>query len=165
MKKVLIIDDRQENLEAAKKFFSNIQGFEFLFVTNRKEAEKLLEISDAVITDGSFPYKDERNFDNAHGLNGYYILLLASAQNKPGILLSDHGEQFYSKLAQSQKTSKKVLKEELANFDPLNMDHYAKYWSIAYNPDIIVNLPTRSFTTKKNSSGWEYGWKELQRQF
>lgn len=165
MKKILIIDDTEENLDAAREFFSKITGFEFSFVMNRREAEELLKVSDAVITDGSFPYETEKNFNNSHGLNGHYVLLLASSQNKPGILLSDHGEQFYSKIAKSQEASKRVIEEQFTNFDPFDMVRYGEYWNIAKTPEIIVELPTRNYTTKKDSSGWEYGWKELQKQF
>jgi len=163
--KVLVIDDKQENLNAAREFFSKITAFEFLFAMNRKEAEELLKVSDAVITDGSFPCETEENFNSSHGLNGYYVLLLASSQNKPAVLLSDHGEQFYSNVAKSQEVSKRVIEKQFTNFDPFDMVRYSEYWNIAQNPEVIVELPTRSYTTKKDSSGWEYGWKELQKQF
>lgn len=163
--KVLVIDDKQENLDAAREFFSKIPVFEFLFAMNRKEAEELLKVSDAVITDGSFPYETEENFNNSHGLNGHYVLLLASSQNKPAILLSDHGEQFYSNIANNQEVSKRTIEKQFTNFDPFDMVRYSEYWNIVQNPEVIVELPTRSYTTKKDSSGWEYGWKEIQKQF
>ena len=56
MKKILIVEDTQANLDAAKAFFSTISDFEFVFAANRKEAEEFLSSVDAVITDRSMPF-------------------------------------------------------------------------------------------------------------
>ena len=164
MKKILIVDDIKTNLDVAKLFFSKIPGFEFLFAVNRKEAEELLKISDALITDGSFPYENEEDFDGAQGLNGYYLLLLASSQTKPAILLSDHGEQFYSRIARSKESSQDII-DQYPNFNPFNPTQQEQFWNIARNSEIIFQLPTKYDATKKDSSGWKYGWEEIQKQF
>ncbi len=105
--KVLIVEDTQVNLDAAKAFFSTITDYEFVYATNRKDAEKLLEDVYAVITDRSLPSNGEVKFldcetpndgkqyfvENIVGANGYHIMYMAHFLGKPVIMASQHGER------------------------------------------------------------------------
>ena len=115
MKKILIVEDTQENMDAAKAFFSTIKDFEFVYATNRKEAEDLLESVDAVITDRQIPYVSGENVNSyAEDLlsemkedlsddfdryalkflqqrQGYALMAIAYSVNVPVIMASEHG--------------------------------------------------------------------------
>jgi CheY-like chemotaxis protein len=55
--KVLVVDDNQANIEAAKLASKNFPQHEFLFATSANEAFKQIGNFDAVITDLFFPEK------------------------------------------------------------------------------------------------------------
>lgn len=109
MKKILVVEDTLENLEVAKLFFSKVVGFEFIYATNREEAEKCIDEVYAVITDRSIPMTTDANFidceltpedcpfgeqeviDYIKMANGFYILYKSYFEKKPVIMISDHG--------------------------------------------------------------------------
>jgi len=91
-KKILVVDDTPENLDAAKAFFANNSDYEFIYAVNREEGEKLLPNCDALITDRRMPFNDlDKGNRKYEQMNGEILLFESFVQNKPGILVSAHG--------------------------------------------------------------------------
>ena len=174
MKKILIVDDTIENLEAAKKFFSQNKEYEFLYATNRSEAEKLLPECDALITDIQMPFNNESK--EVSGLNGKLLEIEAYHMEKPAISLSQHGDGL-------------IWKSPTFDTTKINgASHYKRWATILVekfigkefskeeeNGDMgvlldglpndklksIIGIDTRRSLNKTDSSAWEFGLKVI----
>lgn len=119
MKKVLIVCSNQVDLDAAKTFFSTIPGYDFLFHSNRLDAQAILESSDILITDANIPYSPNDSIDEyphyfelinngidendfiplskeeayaaATGLNGWALMLQVKTRNIPNLMIGEYG--------------------------------------------------------------------------
>lgn len=178
--KVLIVEDTQVNLDAAKAFFSTITDYEFVYATNRKDAEKLLEDVYAVITDRSLPSHPDINFleFNASELecpgdaelfpqaNGNWIANKAFLMKKPCVMATQHGSLFifFPKidLHECQKSYAPVEQLVINLLENPSNDSYSKLMGFgvhgkgAYRVDGV---------TKSTVEGWDIAWRELQKQF
>lgn len=189
MKKILFIDDTKENLDAAKAFFSTIPGFEFVYATNRQEAEKHLEEVYAVITDRSLPYSetsligcdfpDNEKEDveyNYVQTNGYYLLLKALSMGKPAIMASDHGGMIIleGKLVPSTQIENFSLEATLQRMSvkPTYEDVCSFFYHANNEATHAVRLEDtrKSYGAERNifkteDKAWVLVWEELQKQF
>ena len=189
MKKILIIDDTQVNLDTAKSFFSKISGYEFLYATNRKDAEKYLEEAYAVITDRSLPYSEtsligcdfpedkkgrvENNYIQA---NGHHLLLKALLSGKPAIMASEHGGLMIlnGSVAPSTKMENFSLEETLQRIsteptyeDIGNLWTYGNFEGthIVRKEETMKAWGAPKDIVKTEEIAWKMTWEELQKQF
>ena len=172
MKKILIVDDKQVNLDAAKAFFAQIKDYEFIYATCRSEAEKFLPEVDAVITDCELPYITGEtmptHLEDCMDINGYAIVIHAMALKKPIIMVSHHGNVFVRHYANPQN----LWKATQAEFDEAFKNsigdclYSCKDWYYKYDHCNFFNGETIDQNlSKENQSGWEFAWKELCKQF
>lgn len=166
MRKILIVEDTQANLDAAKAFFSTISGFEFVYATNRKEAEEKIKEADAIITDRSMPFDGVPQYNQiAAEANGYLVAANAKKENKPVILLTEHGRlgigtvnnsvsrfEEFAKLVEIYK-GKEITETEASQI------HTAKFGSgifqISFDWEFV----------KLSQDCWALALHELQKQF
>ncbi|TSD03201.1 MAG: hypothetical protein Athens071416_262 [Parcubacteria group bacterium Athens0714_16] len=129
-KKVLVVEDTPENIAAAKDFFSQVDGFDFLFAINRKEAESLIHEVDALLTDRSLPFQREDTINSYRNCpsedygyvleaNGYDLLAQAVAKGIPCLMFSNHGDSnFFITIPFIEKEScKKILNSKTDDYD------------------------------------------------
>lgn len=189
MRKILIIDDTQANLNVAKAFFATIPGFEFVYVTNRAEAEKHLEEAYAVITDRSLPYSEtsligcdfpednkswvERNYIKA---NGHYLLLKALLSGKPAIMASEHGGLMIlnGSVSPSTRMENFSLEQTLQRIstepiykDIVNLWEYGNFEGthIVRKKETMIAHGAPKDIVKTEEIAWQMVWEELQKQF
>lgn len=170
MKKILVVDDTLENIEAAKEFFSSIPGFEFVYATNKEDAEVLLPDAYALITDGNFPYfEGDKEYSPD---SGYLLGILAKMEGKPVIMITEHGGLRLSEVNNNCEDFEKVkeIAKRLSNLKGRNNGAELYYLcegdfmelvhrrSNIYNFDFI-------HATKKDSLSWLIAWERLQNQF
>ncbi len=175
MKKILVVDDTQVNLDAAKAFFSTITDFEFVYATNRKDAAGLLEEVDALITDRSLPWtqselfncKMPKNIDEIFidiylQHNGMYLLMKACLLNKPAILATDHGSFDLMYLRNESGCREDASLHELM----LQMEKNATnntYWEFGRHPRTTQDFSVQRHKdlSKVDSNAWQLAWEEL----
>lgn len=186
MKKILIVDDTQANLDAAKAFFSTISGYEFLYATNRKDAERYLEEVYAVITDRQMPSKAEIEFldcnisehqsfiaKNVSEANGYHLLYTVYLSGKPVVMATEHSALA---ICLSNIT---VPTEKQYKGDPKDFSLEALLLLINENPTFdsyqslyrygnfggVKNLGWNEGILKTQERAWKIIWEELIKQF
>jgi hypothetical protein len=179
MKRILIVDDTQANLDAAKAFFSTIPGYEFVYVTNRKDAEACLLEVDALITDRSLPWTDTEQFNceipsgaskslfpNYLQSNGHYLLLKSCLVNKPSIMATDHGKFGLMKLANRSKWQEDSSLEDII-FLMENRTTLDTYFTFGKHPVVkeIQVLGWYENLSKTTQQAWKLAWEEIQKQF
>lgn len=179
MKRILIVEDTQENLDAAKAFFKTVSGFDFVYTTNKEDAEAELAKADALITDRNLPYFNG-DVEDYTVENGYMLGILAKLQGKPVVMLTEHGQLMVSevkadhenfKIAEEavQKLSGLKGVSSLARHGKQEGVDVCKYiWQLMgvthtgkntiYNFDNLVG-------TKKDPTAWQIAWERLQKQF
>lgn len=165
MKTILIVEDTQENLEAAKAYFSTIPGFEFVYATNRKEAEEFLPISYAVITDRNMPYEGIPKPDFYEIENGYHIAVSAKVAGKPVIMITEHGELALGYVNADNPNFSKAA-ELVAQFSGRKMtsDERGQLSGVTHIGGVFyLNFTHR--VSKKSQKAWEMAWQELCKQF
>ncbi len=167
MKKVLIVEDTQENLESAKAFFSTIPGFEFVYATNRKEAESLLPAVDAMITDRSMPFDGIPQYSELDAqANGYLLAVNAKTMKKQVVMVSAHGNRAgitavnissvgFNKIAELVNA---YAGREISEIEAGNVGR-AKFGSGVFEFEWVDNL------SKTSSECWSLAWGQLQKQF
>lgn len=193
MKKILIVDDTQANLDAAKAFFSTISGYEFIYATNRKDAEVLLPEAYAVITDRSLPSNTDVEFldceipEDKMGLvkvcfvqaNGYHIFYSAHLAGKPVVMAMEHGSFGMSlpKITPINELSENQTSDW--DFDPKDFSMEKLLLEIDTNPSLELydrlwsygnfggarHLGWKEDLLKTNTEAWKMAWEELQKQF
>jgi hypothetical protein len=178
MKKILIVDDTQANLDAAKTFFSTIPGYKFVYAISRKDAEVLLTDAYAVITDRSIPWSDLEQFNflsegvnkillqEYAKVNGDYVLIMAKLMNKPAIMATDHGKfglMVLKSVEEFKKDTKllEILSQMSTNPTP------DLYWSFQRNKTVSqgISVKWHEGMSKTYSKAWSLAWEELQKQF
>lgn len=184
MKKILVVDDKNENLEAAKAFFSTIFGFEFIYCTNRKDAEKLILEVDAVITDRSMPY-DENNYYNVipseipdytidHNLNffsevnGDYIFCKVVTLGKPVVMISGHGEDdLQIGLFDSKRYTIPVdlLEANAENPSWFICEKFFSYTHSGGGGGYAFEVLPHGQISKRETVSWKKAWNALIEQF
>jgi hypothetical protein len=189
MKKILVIDDTQANLDTAKAFFSTIPNFEFVYVTDRQEAEKHFEEAYAVITDRSLPYSatsligcdfPEEETEDVEALtikaNGYFLLLKALLLGKPAIMASEHGGLMIMNgtTAPSKQIENFSLEETLQRIstEPTYED-MDKLWTYGNHEGTHITRKEETMKAwgapqnilKTEEVAWRMVWEELQKQF
>lgn len=87
-KTILVVDDTQANIDAAKAYFANNTDFDFVYAMNRKTAEEILPTVDGVITDRSIPFDEN---DTERQSEGSLLFLLAKAFGKEVVMVTGHG--------------------------------------------------------------------------
>ena len=137
MKNILIVEQDEKELEVAKLFFSTISGYKFIYVEDRKSAEKILSEVDAVITEPIMFYDKKVPFEGMLQVfhSGQIILEKARSLHIAIIILSDSGG-FIGEL----KDKKSKIQGK-----------FIELWG--------------SGITKKDNRAWEMAWIELQKQF
>lgn len=190
MKTILVVDDIQANLDTAKSYFSTINDYNFVYASNRRDAEKFLGDAYAVITDGSFPTNSEVKFidvDYNHSIdgkncyidkstgetaweenivvaNGYWVLFKAVLSGKPAIMLREHGGIYMLLVNENNHNHLGSILNRITT-EPTG-DDYVSFWRYAhfegtkYTRDNILRG-----RTKTQTSSWELAWKRLQEQF
>jgi hypothetical protein len=178
MKKVLIVEDTQENLDAAKAFFKTISGFEFVYATNKEDAVVALAEADALITDRDMPYFDGAKVDYSPE-NGYMLGILAKMQGKPVIMLSEHGQLLISNVNNTTADFEAVKEvvEKLAQLKGIGPDDrwdneelkptFGKLIKICHQGENVYkfNYKNEVTGTKKDEIAWRTAWERLQEQF
>lgn len=98
--KILVVDDSSINLEAAKVFFSKVDGHEFIYAKNRQEAQTLVNDCDGLITDRSMPFKEdgktcpddkEGRYGQNSTMNGEILAVYAEGIGKVVVMVTEHG--------------------------------------------------------------------------
>ncbi len=178
MKKILIVDDTQANLDAAKAFFETVSGFEFVFATNKEDAEVALAEVDALITDRDLPYftgdKQEHDVEN-----GYMLGILAKLQGKPVLMLTEHGQLMVSEVNTSHEDFK-IAEEAVQKLAGLRgvkscakhgeqegvdvKTYICKLMDVTHRGNTIYKFDNIN-GTKKDKSAWQIAWERLQKQF
>lgn len=169
MKKILIVEDTEANLLAAKQFFATVSGFEFVFAKNRKEAEDLLPSVDGLITDRHMPYLEtdtmadyvfvEREGELANVLKSHgYILLAETAKLEiPGVMVSDHGDLMVMKI-KDQEVAKEIA-QDVEMLSPYSSESYERGFDMNQNYTCEwYNIP------KTDQRAWRLAWEELEVQ-
>lgn len=147
MKKVLIVEDTLVNLEAAKAYFSTIPEYEFIYTTNRKDAQAIIPSVCAVVTDRQIPYITDETIEAYHEsivnkekgfytkdfvlrkiqeVHGYALTAIAYALDIPVIMVSEHGDIqiFYVTTNDSFKEDLKTIGAILPQLDPYSKESY-----------------------------------------
>ena len=187
IKTILVVDDNQENLDAAKSLFDTITDFRFVYVTNRKDAENQFDNIDAVITDRMLPTNGNVEFldcevadkdlflmDSLLEANGYHILYSAYFKNKPTVMISGHGNAtalFLPNVKELTPNQAKYLPEDFSlevllediNKNPStllyeNLHTYGNYGGVKF-------LGWNSDLLKTSQKAWTMAWEELKKQF
>ena len=187
IKTILIVDDTQENLDAAKAFFDTITDFQFVYATNRKDAENQLDNVDAVITDRRLPANGNVKFldcevadkdlflmDSLLEANGYHILYSAYFKNKPTVMISGHGNAtalFLPSVKELTPSQIKYLPEDFSlerllediNKGPStllyeNLHTYGNYGGVKH-------LGWNEHLLKTHQEAWRKALEELKKQF
>lgn len=179
MKKILIVEDTQANLDAAKAFFETISGFEFIFATNKEDAEVALAEADALITDRDLPYftGDNQEYDIE---NGYMLGVLAKMQGKPVLMLTEHGELMISEVNASHENFM-IAEEAVQNLAGLKgvkscakhgeqegvyvKAHIGKLIDVTHRGSGTIYSFDHINGSKKDKSAWQIAWERLQKQF
>ena len=103
MKKILVVGTTTDNMNGAKIFFELLknQGYIFIFVETRKEAEKIIHECDGVIILSPLLYDFESastystTTDNGYPMvlevNAFQLMVKAAALNKPAVILRQFG--------------------------------------------------------------------------
>ena len=190
MKKILVVDDIQENLDTAKTFFSTVADFEFVYAMNRRDAEKYLDDVYAVITDGSFPTNSEVEFvdvdfnhfanrtdcfidestgkiaykENIVQANGLWVLFKTILSGKPAIMLREHGGVYMLLVNEKDHSHLRDvlirISENPTAGDYVSFWRYAHFEGTKYTLDGLI-----SYMKKTDVSAWSLAWKRLQEQF
>lgn len=186
MKKILIIDDTQANLDAAKLFFSKISSYEFLYATNRKDAEKYLEEAYAVITDRQMPSKANVELldcdipeekmtiaKNVSEANGYHLLYTVYLSGKPVVMATEHSALAICLPNITVPTEKQYKGDPkdfslealllLINENP-NFDSYHSLYRYG-NFGGVKNLGWNEGVLKTQERAWKMIWEELIKLF
>lgn len=173
MKKILIVEDTPINLESAKKFFATISNFEFIYTTNRYEAQQLLSTVDALITDRSIPFCSSDTINNysnlRHGendykivlnMNGYDLLAQAVVLGIPRLMFSNHGTSNFLLTLDNKELCEKALDLKGDDYDGTHRyEVFSPVDSEAKRNRLDEDI------TKDKSSSWALAWTELQKQF
>lgn len=184
MKKILIVEDAQDNLDAAKAFFSTIPDFEFVYAPDRERAEDLLSKVNAVITDRQIPYiagegiesynkellqemrgegdNDSYIFMWLQQRQGYAIMAIAHASGLPVVMVSEHGNLMVSCIADNEVV--KDIGVGLKSLAPYSRESY-KLASELNGSTCRNNLGNYDGITKKERQAWAIAWEKLQEQF
>lgn len=168
IKTILVVEDTVENMEVAKQYFSGIEGYEFIFASNRSEADELLDQCDALITDRSIPYKVEEKEDEA---NGFYLLLKASLLGKKSLMVTSHGNSYGQGVATIDDDSREVVAAMIAKIGKLqvynpNYTFLSDFRNSYYKDWASINwFGMGQGPSKTDSRAWRYAWEELQKQF
>ncbi len=179
MRKILVVDDTESNLAAAREFFSKVEGYEFVYATNRKDAEVFLEDAYAIITDRSIPSnaevelfdceipEEEVEMTNAIiQTNGYYLLLRAFLLGKPAVMAAEHGKLGILFADPDQETE--ILKALLDNIARApSFEHYLALFVSQQDGrrTDITRDGWQEGVFKTQPSAWAKIWTELQQKF
>ena len=163
--KILVVEDSLENIELAKKYVADdhefTEGYEFIYVTNRKDAEKLLHTVDGVITDRSIPYDAASTYECE--VNGYYIAALAINLKKPFIMMTSHGDS----LGIGIKTDNLIgLEEELIRFSRVVNPMYESPEAHRFRKYYYkwISISWKDGYTKLQLTSWMIVWTKLKQQ-
>ncbi|MDO8469796.1 MAG: hypothetical protein Q7S84_02110 [bacterium] len=172
MKKILIVEDTKENLQAAKSFFSTVKGFEFMYATSRKEAQELLPVADALLTDRSMPFLSTDSIGSYSNLkrdndykvllerNGYDLLAQAVVMGIPRLMFTNHGTSNFFITLENKEICEEALRLKEDDYDA---EHRLRILASVNNEAKRHRL--EEYVTKDKSSSWELAWIELQKQF
>lgn len=193
-KKILVVDDTPANLDAAKTYFANNTDYEFVYATNRQEAEKLLPECDAVITDAQMPFNEnskelyfkmaseEKFVQPAIDLkvgeimesNGCLLAIEAYLEGKTAIIVSHHGESLTTDYLKADTKIQKI-EEFKEKFNGLGLSWFKKLLGNEFekptgNPSFYSRCLSSERTvsdelSKANSSGWEFAFTKLCEEF
>ncbi len=181
MKKVLVVEDTMENMEAAKAFFSTVEGFEFIFAMDREQAQKLLPEVDVLITDRRIPFNEEIDFpganppkDESHNdteYNGFFLTASAIYKKLPVIMAAEHGNlMLFIPKNQSEEVIEVLggflrfleTKEEIKK---LRWEDQNIFETFCRNI-LLEYLHRQRISIKKNSpDAWKLVWEKLKEQF
>ncbi len=171
MKKILIVEDTQANLEAAQSFFATIPGYEFLYAVNRKEAEALIQTADAVITDRNMPYEGIPKNPNFYQIeNGYQIALYSKLLGKPTLMLTEHGRLGFGLVDvdspgfhSGSEAAKAAFGKNISCLDDSGLED--TIMEACHRSGMAVRIDWRVEIPKTSIEAWKLGWEELQKQF
>ncbi|MEJ0002050.1 MAG: hypothetical protein WDN09_02630 [bacterium] len=169
MKTILIVEDTQANLDAAKAFFSTVSDNRFVYAVNRKEAEELMDSVDGVISDRDLPYEERVRTNELE--NGYAIIMNAKGKGLPAVLVSEHGRlnifTAHPKHRYFESTFNHASHMIGRKFDFANKGDVAfiDMFPGIYESDHVVTAQGFVGISKTSPAAWQMAWQELQKQF
>ncbi len=174
--KILVVEDTAENMAVAKAFFFTIPEHEFIFCTNRKEAEEILPAVDGMISDRSIPFND----DESQECNGISLMFQASLLQITAVGVSNHGDtnywvDFNEASCEKNKGYLKVDREHSEEFNKLDFsnslsllkgfDHYSPRLNETSLEALLMSCYSlEKFYCnegKKNPKLWEMAFRRL----
>jgi hypothetical protein len=174
MKKILILEDTNENTDTAKKFFESIdqQEFTFMYVETVTEAIKHLHDTYFLIADRGVPiisnetmadYK-KTSYQHVKYLqedNGYMIAAIAKSMNIPFVIFTEHGKASII-IAEKEKEKKLVTIGQILKVLDLHSQTARDVlsWIIEEQYFKRADLGTW-FQRKSDIVTWENLWRKL----
>lgn len=189
-KKILIVEDTSENMNAAKTFFSTVSDFEFVYTDNRKDAQLLLTEKEtflidiiALITDKSIPYlpketledyrlynpglynlyTDESALKEIQKSNGCALMAIAHSKGIPAIMVSEHGSASAQMLnCNNFSHEAKVIGKILPQLNPYSWESYEISSSLD-TKEMVKQILTSTYG-KVDTRTWQRFWDYFQTQ-
>jgi hypothetical protein len=186
MKKILVVENTVPNFVAAKKFFSTISGYEFIYALDRKSAELLLHEVDALITDKQIPYVTGEVLADYHEsileemkmvapraklstiqeVHGFALMAKAHAFDIPVVMVTEHGGIQLKRIRNDNEVSREVktFGVILSQLDPYSKESFT-IASWLEKKNLVERDTSECQGEKQFPETWHWVWQALKKQF
>jgi len=168
---ILVVEDNQDHLVAAKAFFSTITDFKFVFAPNRKNAEELICTVDGLIISKNILFDEncERESYPSHE-DAKLISIYAKGKGLPVLLLADYSRLglgvvntcFGTGFIDAKYIADKYFGKKM--IDSIDSTGFNKFLH-KNNIRVISYKWQKESIVKTSLETWKIIWEEFSRQF